>query len=101
LAVGLLWRSRVSTRVRRETRVVVEGVASEEVETRVAVELERLRVLEEELEKVKGYLSKLEEEWKKGTISTDAYETLKKEYQDKIEQLQNEIKKVKERIERS
>ncbi|MEM2678561.1 MAG: hypothetical protein QXU62_07940, partial [Thermofilaceae archaeon] len=96
LAVGLLWRSRVSTRVRRETRVVVEGVASEEVETRVAVELERLRVLEEELEKVKGYLSKLEEEWKKGTISTDAYEILKKEYQAKIEQLQNEIKKIRD-----
>ncbi|MEM3944717.1 MAG: hypothetical protein QXJ59_11605, partial [Thermofilaceae archaeon] len=100
LAVGLLWRSRVSTRAGGETKVV-EGVASEEVETRVAVELERLRVLEEELEKVKGYLSKLEEEWRRGTISTDAYEILKKEYQDKIEQLQNEIKEVKERIERS
>ncbi|MEM3964931.1 MAG: hypothetical protein QW584_04320 [Thermofilaceae archaeon] len=65
LAVALqVWRNRVSTRARRETRVV-EGVASEEVETRVAVELERLRVLEDELEEVKGYLSKLEEEWKK------------------------------------
>jgi len=85
----------VSTRVRRETRVV-EGVASEEVETRVAGRLERLKGLEEELEKVKMYLSKLEEEWKKGTISTDAYETLKKEYQDKIEQLQNEIKKIRD-----
>ncbi|MEM2186894.1 MAG: hypothetical protein QXT37_07955 [Thermofilaceae archaeon] len=95
LAVGLLWRSRVSTRVRRETRVV-EGVASEEVETRVAGGLERLKGLEEELEKVKMYLSKLEEEWKKGTISTDAYEILKKEYQDKIEQLQNEIKKIRD-----
>ncbi|MEM1691040.1 MAG: NosD domain-containing protein [Thermofilaceae archaeon] len=97
LAVGLLWRSRVSTRVRRETRVV-EGVASEEVETRVAVELERLKGLEEELEKVKMYLSKLEEEWKKGTISTDAYEILKKEYEEKIEQLENEINKIKEQI---
>jgi len=96
LAVGLLWRSRVSTRVRGETRVVVEGVASEEVETRVAGGLERLKGLEEELEKVKMYLSKLEEEWKKGTISTDAYEILKKEYQDKIEQLQNEIKKIRD-----
>ncbi|MEM0236195.1 hypothetical protein [Thermofilum sp.] len=95
LAVALLvWRSRASTRVREETKVV-ERVASEEVETRVA-ELVRLRVLEEELEKVKGYLSRLEEEWRRGTISTHAYEILKKEYQDKIEQLQNEIKKIRD-----
>ena len=46
-------------------------------------------------------MSKLEEEWRRGTISTDAYETLKKEYEEKIEQLENEVKKVKELIEQS
>ncbi|MEM4455098.1 MAG: NosD domain-containing protein [Thermofilaceae archaeon] len=98
LAVGLLvWGSRLPTRVGGEARVV-ERVASEEVETRVA-ELERLRVLEVELEKVKGYLSRLEEEWKKGTVSSRVYEILKKEYQAKIEQLESEVKKVKERRE--
>ncbi|MEM4455443.1 MAG: NosD domain-containing protein [Thermofilaceae archaeon] len=62
------------------------------------VELVRLRVLEGELEKVKGYLSRLEEEWRRGTVSTHAYEILKKEYQAKIEQLESEVKKIKERI---
>ncbi|MEM2824164.1 MAG: NosD domain-containing protein, partial [Thermofilaceae archaeon] len=63
--------------------------------TRIIGEEERLREMEEELERVKGYLSKLEEIWKKGIISAYAYETLKKEYQAKIEQLENELKNIR------
>ncbi|MEM1690917.1 MAG: NosD domain-containing protein [Thermofilaceae archaeon] len=63
--------------------------------TRIIGEEERLREMEEELERVKGYLSKLEEIREKGIISAYAYETLKKEYQAKIEQLENELKNIR------
>lgn len=60
---------------KEETRIVTGEKVSEE----------QIEKLEEELEKTKGYLSKLEEEKAKGTVSDRAYESLKKEYQSKVE----------------
>lgn len=74
LAAG--WRG--PTRAEEGTRVVTE-------------EREHLRRLEE-LERFKEYLLKLEEEWRRGAIPAYVYETLKKEYLAKIEQLENELK---------
>ncbi|MGC9202982.1 MAG: prenyltransferase/squalene oxidase repeat-containing protein [Thermoproteota archaeon] len=49
--------------------------------------------LKRELAKYESYLSRLEEEKKKGTISERAYEILKKEYEKNIERIKKEIEK--------
>jgi protein-arginine kinase activator protein McsA len=49
--------------------------------------------LQQELEKLKRNLNKLEDEKRKGTISERTYETLKAEYQSEIEKLMVKIEK--------
>ncbi|MEM2528811.1 MAG: hypothetical protein QXG40_05395 [Ignisphaera sp.] len=47
------------------------------------------------MRKLEDFLAKLEEERKKGAVSEQAYEVLKKEYQTKIKRLEGEIEKLK------
>ncbi|MBO3840570.1 MAG: hypothetical protein QXS51_03930 [Thermoproteota archaeon] len=70
---------------KEETRVIMEEEVPEE----------QIRKLEEELEKTRGYLSKLEEERARKTISDQAYDSLKREYESKIEWLKSEIERLR------
>jgi uncharacterized repeat protein (TIGR02543 family) len=49
--------------------------------------------LKEELKKYESYLSKLEKSKEEGAISENAYEKLKKEYQENVERIKKEIEK--------
>lgn len=81
---------------KKETEVIrVEKKEDTRIVTGEEFSEEQIRKLKEELEKTKGYLSRIEEEKARGTISNKAYETLKKEYQSKIEWLESEIEKLK------
>ncbi|MEM2447135.1 MAG: NosD domain-containing protein [Candidatus Bathyarchaeia archaeon] len=93
--VAVVFLVRRKPLIERRTEIVqVERKDETKVVTEEASE-EYVKKLEEELEKTRGFLAKLEEERKKGAVSEQAYEVLKKEYQTKIKRLEGEIEKLK------
>jgi hypothetical protein len=95
LLVSIILVATVVLIVLKGRRIRSKERGTEVVSLSVEKEVYR-RGLEEELEKYKLYLARLEEEKNKGTISDQAYDALKKEYQSKIEWLKSEIEKKKE-----
>jgi hypothetical protein len=59
------------------------------------VENSRLKVLEQEIEKIKESQNIIEEESKESMISKESYDELKVKYQEKLLELESERKKVR------
>ncbi|MEM2550202.1 MAG: hypothetical protein QW689_07300 [Nitrososphaerota archaeon] len=79
--------------VKRKRISVVEKARGKEGTELITGREEHLKKLQEELVKNKLYLARLEEEKDKGTISDQAYNTLKAQYESEIRQIIDEIER--------
>jgi len=82
-----------------EVRKLLEKIVKvEKREVGTEVISTNVEELKEELKKYESYLSKLEKSKEEGAISENAYEKLKKEYQENIEKIKKEIEKSKSNV---